>query len=110
VNASAGPAVDGNVPTTVALTLDGDIDHQDWDFETVLTLRLLADDGPARAATKCHGGPGTEIDFFGEKHSDDSSMLAGPFQHISSTASTLKRWPPPPTAEEKDEKPQPEQQ
>jgi len=78
----------------MSFTLDGDVDHRDWDFETALVLTLRADDGPARAGTNTRGAPGTEVDFFGRKRGGDR-ILAGPFQDIAGTASTLTLWPPP---------------
>ena len=94
VNSTPAGPTGGNVPTAMALSLSGDLDHRDWDFETELRLTVRADHGPARAATS-QGGPGTDIDFFGRKRLAGASIQAGPFEHLAGATTEFKLWPPP---------------
>ena len=91
-----------NVPTVITLELGGDTDNRDWTFETQLTIKITADNGPSKASAaraRGHGHghdgehAGMDVDFFGDPRVGQR-VDAGPFQGIAGTTTELVLWPP----------------
>lgn len=97
-NASAAREYGADFRTAVQLELIGDNTTDACfgstvDFNTVLKLKVQADDGPARASLPVPVGPGTEIDFFGQAR--EGMVEAGPFAHVTGGTHVYQLWPPP---------------
>ena len=95
-----GVGVSGNSVTATTATLVGDdlngstsVDAGSrWNFSSELHLVLASDQGPTAAAGQA-GGPGTDVDFFGEARAA-GPVQAGPFANVAGRTVKLQLWPP----------------